>query len=230
MLEDQVEIPALFLMWPTTRLFSSDEAELQVLARILADGADSRLHRRLIEHDRIAQSVTVTQDSWALAGQVRMDVHAMPGHDLTPVRNAVDEEIAQLLGGQPPTEHEVARAVNQIERSMAQRSETRLRRAMDLAMYYTFTGDADDGTRNLTRYRRVTPASVQVKKGEPTVLAFTRKSDDTCARQVVFPELSLTKDLPLNQTVEVQYTPSKSGEIRYGCAMGLMVSGVLLVE
>jgi len=161
MLEDQVEIPALFLMWPTTRLFSSDEAELQVLAGILADGADSRLHRRLIEHDRIAQSVTVTQDSWALAGQFRIDVHATPGHDLTPVRNAVDEEIAQLLGAKPPTEHEVARAVNQIERSMAQRSETRLRRAMDLAMNYTFTGDADAGTRNLTRYRRVTPASVQ---------------------------------------------------------------------
>ena len=161
MLEDQVEIPALLLMWPTTRLFSSDEAELHVLARILADGADSRLHRRLIEHDRIAQSLTATQESWALAGQFSIDVHGTPGHDLTPVRNAVDEEIAQLAGAKPPTEHEVTRAVNQIERSMAQRSESRLRSAMDLAMYYTFTGDADHGSRDLSRYRRVTPGSVQ---------------------------------------------------------------------
>jgi len=132
-----------------------------VLARILADGADSRLHRRLIEHDRIAQSLTATQESWALAGQFSIDVHGTPGHDLTPVRNAVDEEIAQLAGAKPPTEHEVTRAVNQIERSMAQRSESRLRSAMDLAMYYTFTGDADHGSRDLSRYRHVTPGSVQ---------------------------------------------------------------------
>ena len=160
-LEDQVAIPGLFLMWPSAPLFSADQPVLEVLARVLADGADSRLQHRLIEQDRIAQSVAVTQDSWALAGHLRLDVYGTPGHDLTAVRAAIDEEIAQLLGARPPTEHEVARAVNQIERGMAQRSETRLRRAMDLAMYDTFTGDADYGVKTTVRYRRVAPAAVQ---------------------------------------------------------------------
>jgi plastocyanin domain-containing protein len=36
--------------------------------------------------------------------------------------------------------------------------------------------------------------------------------------------------LPLNTPVEINFTPSKSGELRYGCAMGKMISGVFLVE
>ena len=36
--------------------------------------------------------------------------------------------------------------------------------------------------------------------------------------------------LPLNERVLVRFTPDKSGELRYGCAMGQMISGVLTVE
>jgi zinc protease len=161
LLEDQVEIPALLLMWPTDRVFSSADAELQVLARILADGAGSRLYRKLVERDRSAQSVTATQEGWGLAGQLIVEVRGVPQGNLTPIRKAVDEEIAKLSGTLPATDREVARAINQIERSMAQRRESRLRRAMDLTMYHTFTGNAAYESAALARYRQVTPASVQ---------------------------------------------------------------------
>jgi plastocyanin domain-containing protein len=34
----------------------------------------------------------------------------------------------------------------------------------------------------------------------------------------------------LNEPVKIAFTPKKAGELKYGCGMGQMISGVLLVE
>jgi len=74
------------------------------------------------------------------------------------------------------------------------------------------------------------PDEVAVKKGQPVRLVITRKTDATCARDIVVPAHGIHRALPLGEAVEVTFTPAKTGEIRFGCAMGQMVGGVLLVE
>jgi len=74
------------------------------------------------------------------------------------------------------------------------------------------------------------PNPINVKKGEPLKLVITRKTDETCATSINFDDPKIHQDLPLNQPVEVTFTPQKSGELKYGCAMGKMVGGVILVE
>ena len=74
------------------------------------------------------------------------------------------------------------------------------------------------------------PTPVSVKKGEPLILKVTRVTDQTCANEILIDGTDINVPLPLNQPVEVRFTPSKSGQIRYGCAMGMMISGVLTVE
>jgi plastocyanin domain-containing protein len=74
------------------------------------------------------------------------------------------------------------------------------------------------------------PTPISVKKGEPLKLVITRKTDKTCAKSVVFDDPKLKKALPLNEAVEITFTPDKTGELKYGCAMGKMVEGVLKVE
>jgi plastocyanin domain-containing protein len=74
------------------------------------------------------------------------------------------------------------------------------------------------------------PTPVTVKKGEPLLLKVTRTTDKTCATEILIAETDINVPLPLNQTVEVRYTPNKTGQIQYGCAMGMMISGVLVVE
>jgi plastocyanin domain-containing protein len=69
-----------------------------------------------------------------------------------------------------------------------------------------------------------------VKVSEPLELVVTRKTDKTCATDIVVKDHDIKKALPLNEPVVVAFTPSKTGELRYGCAMDQMVAGVLLVE
>lgn len=75
------------------------------------------------------------------------------------------------------------------------------------------------------------PAKVPIKKGVATTLVFTRTTDATCAKAVVIPvgDHKITKDLPLNQPVEVAVTFPNAGDIRYACGMD-MVHGVLTVQ
>lgn len=74
------------------------------------------------------------------------------------------------------------------------------------------------------------PTPIKLKKDEPVTLVVTRKTDSTCARKLVLDEGKIAAELPLNKPVEIAFTPKKTGQIKYGCAMGKMVSGVLLVE
>ena len=73
------------------------------------------------------------------------------------------------------------------------------------------------------------PARVEVPAGRPIHLAFTRDAQPNCGRQVVFPALGLTRDLPLGQTVLIDLPAAESGELRFACGMG-MYHGMIVVR
>lgn len=74
------------------------------------------------------------------------------------------------------------------------------------------------------------PQNVRVHKGQPVTLVITRKVDGTCATEIVIDEYGVNTKLPLNTPVTVTFTPTKSGVLKYGCAMQKMIGGVLKVE
>jgi plastocyanin domain-containing protein len=74
------------------------------------------------------------------------------------------------------------------------------------------------------------PANVTVKAGQPVTLVITRKTDETCATDILIEGTDIKTPLPLNKPVEVAWTPAKAGKVKFGCAMDMMVGGVLLVE
>jgi plastocyanin domain-containing protein len=73
------------------------------------------------------------------------------------------------------------------------------------------------------------PAKATVKVGKPLTLAVTRKVERTCATDIVISEFQLNKPLPLNETVEVTFTPQRPGKISFACAMD-MIKGELIAE
>jgi plastocyanin domain-containing protein len=72
------------------------------------------------------------------------------------------------------------------------------------------------------------PESVTVEKGKPIELAFTRKTDKTCATEIAIPSMKLKKALPLNEAVVVELTPGKD-DITFQCGMN-MLKGKLVVK
>ena len=74
------------------------------------------------------------------------------------------------------------------------------------------------------------PSNVTLKAGQPVIFVITRKTDETCATDLLIEGTDIRTPLPLNKPVEVAWTPTKTGKVKFGCAMDMMVSGVLLVE
>ena len=73
------------------------------------------------------------------------------------------------------------------------------------------------------------PAEIKVEKDRPIVLTVTRKTDATCAREIVFKEIAVTQDLPLNQAVRIALPASPTGTLNYACGMN-MIKGSLIVQ
>ena len=73
------------------------------------------------------------------------------------------------------------------------------------------------------------PARTTVKAGRPVTLVVTRKTERTCATEIVIKDYGVNRPLPLGQAVEVTFTPKKAGPVRYACGMD-MIAGVLNVE
>jgi plastocyanin domain-containing protein len=76
------------------------------------------------------------------------------------------------------------------------------------------------------------PDGIKVKKGTPYTFTFTRKTDSTCAKEVVMQlggGKSIDKKLPLNEAVSFDATFADAGDLKYACGMD-MVSGTIHVD
>lgn len=74
------------------------------------------------------------------------------------------------------------------------------------------------------------PSNFNVKAGVPLVFKITRKTNATCAREFMVPTQKMKVDLPLNKEVTVKMAALKKGEVKFGCAMDMMIGGVMNVD
>jgi len=73
------------------------------------------------------------------------------------------------------------------------------------------------------------PSVVTVKAGKPVKLVVTRKTERTCATEIVMKDFGVNQPLPFEKPVTVVVTPKGPGQYRYACGMD-MIAGVLKVQ
>src|SRR5690606_15809655 len=121
-LEDRVQLPRLYMAWLTVPAFAEGDAELNVLARLLAGGRNSRLYRRLVYELQSAADVSAYQSGGKLAGDFTIAATARPGHTLEELERVILEELERLRR-EPPSAEELERIVNQYEMSFLEQLE-----------------------------------------------------------------------------------------------------------
>jgi zinc protease len=157
-IEDRVELPRLYLAWHSPRMFAAGDAELDLVADLLASGKMSRLYRHLVYDRRLATEVAAFQQSRELAGFFQIVATAAPGHTLDELESAILSEIARLAD-EGPAPDELSRVLAQAEAQFVYRLQTVGGfggKSDQLNAYNVYLGDPDFFPRDLERYLSVT--------------------------------------------------------------------------
>ena len=159
---DKVQVPRLYLVWPSGRIFDQQEAPLEVLATVLSDGKSSRLYRSLVYERQIARDVRVGSYAQELAGEFHVQATASPGHTLEEIQDVVEAELDRVRR-EPPSDQEMSRARNRIESQHIRQLE-RIGgfggRADQLNYYNIMAGDPGVINSDLERYLSVEAGDV----------------------------------------------------------------------
>jgi zinc protease len=162
LLEDRVELPRLYLAWHSPSLFGADDAELDLVADVLAGGKTSRLYRALVYEQRVATEVAASQNSRELSGYVQVVATAAPGRTLTELLASIDTELEKLQAD-GPTGAEIERGVAQAEAHFISRLQTVGGfggKSDQLNAYNVFLDDPSFFERDLGRYRQADAAGL----------------------------------------------------------------------
>jgi zinc protease len=107
-LSDQIEVDVaapvqaakLSIRWLTPRIFTDDDARLDVIARLFVGNRTGWLRWKLVDEAKVATLVTARQHSLALASYFEVDIDGAPGRTPREVLAAFDAAMAKTRAGQ----------------------------------------------------------------------------------------------------------------------------------
>jgi len=161
--EDRVQVPRIYIAWHSPAMFAAGDAELDLVADLLANGKTSRLYRTLVYEQRVALDVSAHQHSREAGSFFLLVATAAPGQGLTGLLAQVDEALQRVREG-GPTDGEMERAIAQAEAHFMYRLQTVGGfggKSDQLNAYNMLRNDPGFFSVDLERYRRATPESVR---------------------------------------------------------------------
>jgi predicted Zn-dependent peptidase len=158
---DKIPLPRVYVGFRAPA-FGDDRLDaLDIAAQILAGGKGSRLHRRLVRDERIAQDVALVPLGFVGGASIVAGwATVRPGVAVERVEAALHEEL-ELLGRELITDDELARARALIETEELGGLSRVEERADRLSMYATLFDDPELINRMLPRYLSITPEQIQ---------------------------------------------------------------------
>jgi zinc protease len=127
-----VQVPRLYIQWPTVGERSEDRFALDILGSILSGPRTARLTKALVYDKQTAASVSAFQGSNEDVGDFGITVTPRPGNSLTDLEQAVDA-VLEKLKAEGPSEEEMQKAKAGDELQFVRGLESNLGKAMRLS-------------------------------------------------------------------------------------------------
>jgi plastocyanin len=74
------------------------------------------------------------------------------------------------------------------------------------------------------------PATINAPAGAKITLAFTRTTAAGCGQQLVLADLDIDRELPVDETVEIEVEVPASGELGFACGMNMYKGKVVATQ
>ncbi len=138
--EDRVQVPRLYIQWPTVGMKHEDSYALDVLSSILSGSRTARITKALVYDSQVAANVGAFQNSAEDIGVFQVTVDPRPDHTLTELEVAVDLVIQKLIA-EGPTADELQKAKAGLELGFLRGLESNLGKANQLNNGAVFFGN-----------------------------------------------------------------------------------------
>jgi predicted Zn-dependent peptidase len=160
MVDPLAELPAFHVAYHIPPVREPDHYPLELLSIVLGDGESSRLYQKLVKGKQLVQEIDVSTDDrrgpdllsiWAICAQ---------GHTGAEARAVIDRELADIAS-KGITEQELQKAKNRVRSAFVFGLAANMSRAMNLAEFELYFGDANLLNSEPARYLAVTREDVQ---------------------------------------------------------------------
>jgi zinc protease len=156
---DNVQLDRLYLAWQTDKIYADDDPVLDVLADILTGSKNSRLYKRLVFDDEIAQDVSSFQYSGNFGGMFMIISTAKPNVTLERIKQVIMDEINTVIN--PGIEEkELVKTKNGIKASFIYSMQSIDNIADRLNMYNFYLNEPNKFNFDLMRYNKITSSEV----------------------------------------------------------------------
>jgi zinc protease len=160
MLDPLAELPAFHIAWHIPENRAPDHYPLELLAIVLGDGESSRLYQSLVKGKELVQEISIETDGRRGPDLFSVWAICSPGQTGPAVREHIYRELADIAE-KGVTERELEKAKNRVRAAFVFALESNLQRAMHLAEFETYYGDAELLNQEADRYLAVNREDVK---------------------------------------------------------------------
>ena len=159
---DHVHIPAITIAWHTPAYLKKGDAELDILANILAGANDSRFPQKWIQESTLVQEFEVFQLSNQHGSLFVVQAFVRPDVELSALARELKADIEAIGNGtQPILGEEIKRAVNDWKMHFYNNLESNLNTAEALQSLYFHTKETSNFSYLISRYQTVIPQDIE---------------------------------------------------------------------
>ena len=158
--EDRVQVPRLYIQWPTVGSKNDDSYALGLMSSILSGSRTARLTKALVYDSQKASQVFSFQNSAENVGVYQVTVIPRPEATLTDLEVAVDQVLQKFIS-EGPTAEELQKAKSGLELSFLRGLESNLGKAEQLISGSVFHANPAHFKTDIQKTLAVTAADVK---------------------------------------------------------------------